>query len=101
MAPEIDPDAPTMRDPTGGGSSAGDGAGVRLVGRKIGDFQILRELGRGGMGVVYLAHDEALQRDVAVKVLQPRLASDPEFERRFIREARSSAKLDHPNVVPV
>jgi hypothetical protein len=53
------------------------------------------------MGVVYLARDAALDREVAVKVLQPRLASDPEFEKRFVREARTAAKLDHPNIVQV
>jgi TolB-like protein len=90
MDPEVDPEAPTRRDPQPG-----------AAGRTLGGYRLLRELGRGGMGVVYLAHDDALQRDVALKVLQPSLAKDPEFEQRFVREARTAAKLDHPNVVPV
>ena len=101
MAADFDPNAPTMPDPSRAGSSAGTDSGRRLIGRKVGEYQVVRELGRGGMGVVYLAHDAALQRDVAIKVLQPDLASDPEFEARFIREARTSAKIEHPNVVPV
>jgi len=101
MAADFDPNAPTRPDPTGAGAAPESPTGPRLIGRKLGAYLLLREVGRGGMGVVYLAHDESLQRDVAVKVLQQRLASDPEFERRFVREARSSAKLDHPNVVPV
>ncbi|HEX7900832.1 MAG TPA: serine/threonine-protein kinase [Planctomycetota bacterium] len=98
MAADFDPNAPTVPDRSG---SAASSTGPSLAGRKVGDYQVIRELGRGGMGVVYLAHDAALQRDVAIKVLQPDLASDPEFEARFIREARTSAKLEHPNVVPV
>ena len=98
MAPDFDPNAPTVPDKSG---TAASSTGPGLAGRKVGEYQVIRELGRGGMGVVYLAHDAALQRDVAIKVLQPDLASDPEFEARFIREARTSAKLEHPNVVPV
>jgi serine/threonine protein kinase len=60
-----------------------------------------RELGRGGMGVVYLARDRRLDRPVALKVLPPQLAQQPEVRERFLREARTAARLSHPHVVPV
>ena len=72
-----------------------------LVGKKLGDYEILRELGRGGMGAVYLAREGSLQRDVALKILPPSLAENETFIRRFIREARSAAQLSHPNTVHV
>lgn len=72
-----------------------------LSGRRIGVYEVLEELGRGGMGVVYRARDRSLDRDVAIKVLLPELACDEEFERRFVREARAAARLDHPNIVQV
>jgi len=65
------------------------------------DFKILGELGRGGMGVVYLAVDVNLDREVAIKVLPPYLAREPGVRDRFLREARTAAKLTHPNIVPV
>jgi len=63
-------------------------------------YQILRELGRGGMGVVYLARDPLLERDVAIKVITPDILS-PEAQERFKREARVVAKMDHPAIVGV
>jgi hypothetical protein len=71
------------------------------VGERLGDFRIIRRLGEGGMGAVYLARDERLERLVALKVIAPRLAHDPEFQRRFETEARSAAAIDDPNVVAV
>jgi serine/threonine-protein kinase len=65
------------------------------------DFQLQREIGRGGMGVVYLALDVKLDRPVAIKVLPPHLAGSEEVRARFLREARTAAKLSHPNIVPV
>jgi len=65
------------------------------------DFKILGELGRGGMGVVYLAVDVNLDREVAIKVLPPYLARESGVRDRFLREARTAAKLSHPNIVPV
>jgi WD40 repeat protein/serine/threonine protein kinase len=64
-------------------------------------FRIVRELGRGGFGIVYLAHDPLLGRDVALKVPRTNALLDPEARGRFLREARAAAALDHPNVVPV
>ena len=66
-----------------------------------GQYRIERELGRGGMGVVYLARDERLDRAVALKVLPPTLASDDATRTRFLREARLAAQLSHPHIVPV
>ena len=65
------------------------------------DFELQREIGRGGMGVVYLAMDVKLDRPVAIKVLPPHLAGSEEVRVRFLREARTAAKLSHPNIVPV
>lgn len=66
-----------------------------------GQYDIQRELGRGGMGIVLLARDERLDRAVALKVLPPALAEQPETRERFLREARMAAQLSHPNIVPV
>ncbi|MBL8730255.1 MAG: protein kinase [Planctomycetes bacterium] len=68
---------------------------------RIAGFRILEELGRGGMGVVYRAEQVSLHREVALKVLNRDLTSDPAFVAKFVAEARSAAKLQHPNVVQV
>lgn len=72
---------------------------THLVGRTIGRYQIQEEIGRGGMARVYRALDPSLQRMVALKVLSPQLAVDPEFAERFQREAITAANLRHPNIV--
>lgn len=72
-----------------------------MIGRKVGGYEIRGILGRGGMGVVYRAHDAALDREVALKLLPPALSADADYAERFIREARMAAKLDHPRIVPV
>jgi len=64
-------------------------------------YKILELLGSGGMAGVYLAHDEVLDRDVALKVVDQRSTGDREFVERFRQEARSVAALSHPNIVPV
>jgi serine/threonine-protein kinase len=66
-----------------------------------GRYSIERELGRGGMGVVLLARDVALDRPVAIKLLPPALAARPEAREQFLREARTAAGLSHPNIVPI
>ena len=71
------------------------------VGSFLGGFKIERELGRGGMGVVYKAHELSLNRKVALKVLSQRLSSDEEFIKRFQREAQVIATLNHPNIVNI
>lgn len=67
----------------------------------IGRYRITAELGRGGMGVVYKAWEESLQRYVAIKMLGDALAHDEALVERFLREARAVADLSHPNVVQV
>src|ERR1041385_4143061 len=64
-------------------------------------YRIERLLGRGGMGAVYLAHELALDRDVAIKVLPPEQASTPQMHERFRRAARTAARLSHPHIVPL
>ncbi|MFG0284387.1 MAG: protein kinase [Phycisphaerales bacterium JB039] len=68
---------------------------------QIGPYRIQREIGRGGMGVVYLAHDERLDRDVAIKALPAELAEDAARLERFEREAKTLAQLNHPNVAGI
>ncbi|HPL82316.1 MAG TPA: serine/threonine-protein kinase, partial [Anaerolineaceae bacterium] len=69
--------------------------------RKLGKYEIIEELGRGGFGIVYKAKDCVLDRFVALKVLHSQLSSDPEVITRIAREAKIAAALDHPNIVPV
>ncbi len=66
-----------------------------------GQYSLERELGRGGMGIVYLARDVSLDRLVAIKVLPPELAARRERRERFVREARTAAQLSHPHIVPI
>ena len=72
-----------------------------LVGHRLGNYDIVEEIGRGGMAVVYRAFQPSLNRYVAIKVLPPHLGFDREFVERFQREARASAQLRHPNIVVI
>jgi serine/threonine-protein kinase len=72
-----------------------------LIGAEFGGYRIESLIGRGGMGAVYLAEQVALGRKVALKVLPPEMADSADFRRRFERESRVAASLDHPNVVPI
>jgi serine/threonine-protein kinase len=74
---------------------------THLIGQRLGRYEIQEEIGRGGMARVYRALDTSLKRTVALKVLAPQLAIDPEFTRRFDREAVTAANLHHPNIVTV
>jgi non-specific serine/threonine protein kinase len=69
--------------------------------RQIGPYEVRQEIGRGGMGVVYLARDARLERDVAIKALAPEMARDEDRLARFKREARLIAQLNHPNIAQV
>ena len=73
----------------------------RLARTLTGRYEIIRVLGRGGMAVVFLAQDLALERQVAIKVLPPELSHDPRLIPRFQQEAKTAAKLDHPNIIPI
>src|SRR5882724_9705188 len=90
--PEV---APPMTD------SAQTPLAQRLQEALAGTYTIEGEIGRGGMGVVYRARDERLQRRVAIKVLPPELAFQKDIRERFTREAQTAAKLSHPHIVPI
>ncbi len=72
-----------------------------LVGRQVGPYRLLREIGGGGMGTVYEAEDTRLGRRVAVKVLPPEFSRDRKAKERFLREARAAAAVDHPNLCTI
>src|SRR3954453_15424120 len=75
---------------------------LRQIGIHLADhYQVVRELGKGAMGVVFLARDIALHRLVAIKVLRHELSGCPEHHERFRREARMTARLSHTSIVPV
>ncbi|MFM9965144.1 MAG: protein kinase domain-containing protein [Planctomycetaceae bacterium] len=68
---------------------------------RLGSYRILKQLGVGGMGIVFLAEDTALQRKVAIKTMLPALAVNPETKERFLREARAAAKVEHEHVIAI
>ncbi|NUR02317.1 MAG: serine/threonine protein kinase [Streptomyces sp.] len=72
-----------------------------LIGRQVAGYRIEREIGRGGMAVVYRARDLRLDRTVALKLLAPELARNDTFRLRFTHESRAAAAIDHPHIVPV
>lgn len=73
----------------------------QFIGKRIANYEVLELVGKGGMGFVFRARDISLDREVALKILRPDLLQDKEFESRFVREARNSAKLEHPGIVQV
>src|SRR2546428_845466 len=85
--PESNPSAPS--------------APIKELSGRIGKYDILKPLGKGAMGMVYLAHDTILERDVALKVMVSSIADDPDLKMRFEREAKAVARMTHPNVVNV
>jgi WD40 repeat protein/serine/threonine protein kinase len=90
---------PASADLTGAVGEARPAQGIQL--ERLGDFRILREVGRGGMGIVFEAEQESLGRRVALKVLPSQSLLDPRHQQRFEREARAAARLHHTNIVPV
>ncbi|WP_010587411.1 WD40 repeat domain-containing serine/threonine protein kinase [Schlesneria paludicola] len=79
----------------------GDDISTLGSGHRIGRFQLIRRLGSGGFGVVYLANDPVLHRLVALKIPRPETLATPDLQRRFVRESQLAAKLTHPHLVPV
>ena len=71
------------------------------VGSRLGKYDVRAELGKGGMGMVYLGYDPLLDRKVAIKVLAPHLVWEPGFIERFLREARAAARLKHAGIVTI
>ena len=76
-------------------------AGIAGSPARVGGYRVERQLGRGGMAVVYLARDERLDRPVALKILASALATDEAFRERFIRESRAAAAVEDPHIIPV
>jgi serine/threonine protein kinase len=72
-----------------------------IIGKTIAHYRIERRLGQGGMAAVYEATDQKLRRQVAIKVMHPHLGAQKNFQQRFLQEARSAARLDHPNIIRV
>jgi serine/threonine-protein kinase len=93
------PSAPPTPAP-GAALAAASAALSELKGR-VGKYEIRSSLGRGAMGMVYLAYDTMLERDVALKLMVASIAHDPDLKMRFEREAKAVAKLNHPNIVTV
>ncbi|HXD33822.1 MAG TPA: protein kinase [Pyrinomonadaceae bacterium] len=81
-------------------SSVSSGDSLNLTGEMIGDYRLVRELGRGGMGTVYLAYDTRLGRQAALKLL-PSVFNSPERVRRLEREARAASALNHPHIITI
>ena len=71
------------------------------AGAEVAGYRIEEQIGHGGMAVIYRARDARLERDVALKILAPRYAQDDAFQRRFIRESRAAAAVDHPHIIPI
>ena len=92
----------TATTPTGVRVDAPDISEIDMVRAELNEeYEILEELGRGGMAIVFKAKEKQLDREVAIKVLPFSLAFDKEFVERFQREARTSARLEHPNIIPI
>src|SRR3990172_13286233 len=72
-----------------------------MIGQTLGHYRIVSRIGAGGMGVVYRAHDERLQRDVAIKVLPAGKTEDKSGHSRLLHEARTASSLNHPNVCTI
>ncbi|MCI0415136.1 protein kinase, partial [bacterium] len=78
---------------------------MNTIPRKLGRYVVIREIGRGAMGVVYKAHDPVIEREVAIKAIQITFEVTPEeknvYLNRFYREAKAAGKLSHPNIVTI
>jgi serine/threonine-protein kinase len=92
------PPSESVQPAAANGAAAAD---FDLTDRTLGEFKILRRLGKGGMAEVYLAEQTTLNRQVAIKVLRPEFLADPSYVKRFQHEARAAGGLNHPNIVQV
>ncbi len=100
--PELEKDSPSHRSPGPEADSGDPDDEVTIAPRTdVRGYTIERELGRGGMGTVYLARQQSLDRPVALKVMSKKWAADPVFVARFTREAFAAAQLSHPNIVQI
>src|SRR5437016_11824361 len=72
-----------------------------IPGTKLGRYEIRSKLGEGGMGEVYLAHDQKLDRKVALKILPAEIAAHPDRMKRFVQEAKAASALNHPNIITI
>ncbi|HLB50110.1 MAG TPA: serine/threonine-protein kinase, partial [Anaerolineales bacterium] len=72
-----------------------------MIGKTFGSYKLVGQLGQGGMASVYRGYQEAIDRSVAIKIMPAELLHDPNFIKRFINEARTLAKLSHPNILPL
>ncbi|MCH7876118.1 MAG: protein kinase [Gemmatimonadetes bacterium] len=94
--------APSPGTPVGSTTSQTDALIETVRAATLGEYEVMTELGRGGMAAVFLAHEIALDRKVAIKVVLPALEQlSPGIAERFLREARTAAAMSHPHVVPV
>ena len=94
-------DAPAKKPVAEAAKSEDGKSGEKKKDVQLGDFKLLRKLGHGGMGEVFLANQVSLDRQVAIKILSREMAKKPGFVERFVREARAMARIDHPNAVKV
>jgi len=93
-------------DQTGGGALAAPAGAIEVLQQRLqraiqGKYEVERLLGRGGMGAVFLARDLTLDREVAIKVLPPEVSQDTKLVQRFHQEAKTAARLDHTNIIPI
>jgi serine/threonine protein kinase len=101
LTPTLSPPIPAVPPSAPAAEVAGSATPLLATGVQVGHYEIVRRLGGGGMGDVYLARDHRFGREVAIKILKSSFANDPAYLQRFERETRIAAQLNHPNIVPV